>query len=609
MSVDRGFTQVAGGGRPVVNRGFALTAGGGYPAVDQGYSLTAGGTPPVAPTLALGTATSTTQPITITGGSGATSWALQYALASSGSWATFSTPAVGAGSDTVTGLTASTSYDYRLVASNAYGSTNSAAVTGSTAAGGAEGATFDYYIAATGDDNNAGSLASPWSITALHTKQATYRGKRVGLLGSLGTITSGRVGGVATTLYSMLQAGAPGNFPIIRIDGGTSGTPTYIGSSGPGGGYVARTALIDASNPAGGAITTVDGQPLLGQHPSDGGVTNFGYVEIQGIKLRGYGNSGLFFYASVDSLQGLYIHDNEIYDGLCISSNNNPGAIWLQSCKLGASGANANKIHNNYIHDNKTVGGSISPHGMYGVMTFLSRDVSIKHNRFVNTLSIYGKDYYQDADIQYNYIDQGDFGSAISSAGTLPAIRGFIPDTGRTTTIKYNVIVGSMLFYGGDALKIAGTVVIDHNTFYMTQNGAWAAQFTIVSGSRIQFSNNLVYFTGTLATDPGTIGWWPLAGGVTPTIMPNCDYNAYVSGALFSPELYVTSDLSIASWKAYAGYGFDAHCVTLSATPFAGTPTTGNVASFTTNSLVATQSSTGGKIGHGGGAETAGTDW
>src|SRR5580700_10727712 len=50
--------------------------------------------------------------------------------------------------------------------------------------------TFDYYISPSGSDSNAGTQGSPWSITAINTKQATYAGKRVGLMDGTYTVYS-----------------------------------------------------------------------------------------------------------------------------------------------------------------------------------------------------------------------------------------------------------------------------------------------------------------------------------------------------------------------------------------------------------------------------------
>src|SRR5271170_671141 len=74
--------------------------------------------------------------------------------------------------------------------------------------------TFDFYISPTGDDVlGAGTLASPWSITALGTmpnrattavKWTTYGGKSVGLIGDQGTYTQGQANGTITTLASLM---------------------------------------------------------------------------------------------------------------------------------------------------------------------------------------------------------------------------------------------------------------------------------------------------------------------------------------------------------------------------------------------------------------------
>ena len=102
----------------------------------------AGATAPAQVTgLTLGTATSTTQPLTWTapnnGGSAITDYAVQWSPAGAGTWATFADGTGTTTSATVTGLTASTSYDYRVAAVNAIGTgTNSATSTGSTASAG-----------------------------------------------------------------------------------------------------------------------------------------------------------------------------------------------------------------------------------------------------------------------------------------------------------------------------------------------------------------------------------------------------------------------------------------------------------------------------------------
>ena len=97
-----------------------------------------GGTAPGAVTgLTAGTATSTTQPLTWTAPSTGTApivYLVQYRLTGSGSYTTFATGVTGT-SSTVTGLSASTAYDYLVTPSNAYGSGTAASLTNvSTAA-------------------------------------------------------------------------------------------------------------------------------------------------------------------------------------------------------------------------------------------------------------------------------------------------------------------------------------------------------------------------------------------------------------------------------------------------------------------------------------------
>jgi len=112
---------------------------GTYSASASG-STAAGATAPAQVTgLTLGAPTSTTQPLTWTapanGGSAITDYLVEYKASASGTWLTFSDGTSATASATVTGLTASTAYDYRVSAINAIGTgTVSATVSGSTSA-------------------------------------------------------------------------------------------------------------------------------------------------------------------------------------------------------------------------------------------------------------------------------------------------------------------------------------------------------------------------------------------------------------------------------------------------------------------------------------------
>lgn len=104
------------------------------------YTVSASATAPAQVIgLTLGTATSSTQPLTWTapsdGGSAITDYVVQSSPAGSGTWTTFADGTSTSATATITGLSASTSYDYRVAAVNAIGQgTYSSTATGSTSA-------------------------------------------------------------------------------------------------------------------------------------------------------------------------------------------------------------------------------------------------------------------------------------------------------------------------------------------------------------------------------------------------------------------------------------------------------------------------------------------
>jgi hypothetical protein len=463
---------------------------------------------------------------------------------------------------------------------------------------------FDYYLDPAGDDNNDGTLASPWSIGAINSKRATYAGSRVGLLP--GTYTHSRVGGVATSLYSALVAKDGDLIPVLQVQGGaSSAAKTYIGSSDAEGNYSARTALIDFTNPSGGAHATNNGCGI-GQW-TGGDVTQYGQWKLQGVKIRG----GTFatvghYHPTIHALEGVHIADCEIYDQVAPSSNDNPGGIWFQRGAEGATDADRCVVENNYVHDLTTTAGSVNPWGCAGIITFECYDIVIRQNTFARCYAIYGKDYYQYGLIERNYCDCGDFGSSTSN-GTLPAIRGFIPDTGQTTTFRHNIILRGLMPYGGDALGIVGNMVIDGNTFFTPVDGAWGILARPTSTARIQITNNLHWWDGTVSTDPDTIAW--LNTEIDDTMLTDCDYNVYRSTALFSPLLFTDSNRNYASWQGFGSYGFDANSQTLASTPFSTTPAEIDPATFAITGAAATASSTGGPVGAVNGSRQIGADW
>lgn len=100
-----------------------------------GRQINMGGLPGQVTGLTLGTATTTTQPVTWSAPTGSpTDYIVQWALAGSGTWNTFADGTSTSTSATVTGLTAGVNYDYRVAAVNGAGTGSySSTVTGYTA--------------------------------------------------------------------------------------------------------------------------------------------------------------------------------------------------------------------------------------------------------------------------------------------------------------------------------------------------------------------------------------------------------------------------------------------------------------------------------------------
>ena len=96
---------------------------------------------------------------------------------------------------------------------------------------------FDYYIATTGSDTNPGTLASPWAITGINSKQATYAGKRLGIVaGTLygGTIVVARQVVTSTSALAMTGTQSSANtldVGVITLEQSVGSTATTTGAS------------------------------------------------------------------------------------------------------------------------------------------------------------------------------------------------------------------------------------------------------------------------------------------------------------------------------------------------------------------------------------------
>lgn len=463
---------------------------------------------------------------------------------------------------------------------------------------GQSAASFDYYISASGDDNNPGTLASPWSITALNSKQSTYAGKNIGIIGDQGIIHYGTAGGVQTTLYSLFQGASGTGNPILALNGGTSaGSPTYIASCTSEGVYSARKAILDASNPSNGALPTVAAS-IMGQTSYNGSnVTNYGNVTVDGLVLRNFTFAALNFYANTgnsSAASGLVIKNCELYNGQNVVSNNNPGAIWIDYF-------NGTAVNNCLIHDLQTnAPGTSSMMQSCGYIQFNSQNTRITNCTFYNCCAISNKDGWQSMDVSYCYCGWGPFGQPYSGgsqySGMGGTIQNYLCGAGATVVFHHNILIGPLLAYGESSQANEGTVLIYNNTFYkpggiggsnhgldvFTDN---RPSNTAGGGGQFQFYNNLVY-----AADANYDGFrnseWPGAfvkmngdtGGGLWSLLTNTDHNAYGSGMSFATGWAAgQSTLPLSTWQSY---GYDAHSIVLSSSPFTGTPVEAVSASF-----------------------------
>jgi Right handed beta helix region len=434
---------------------------------------------------------------------------------------------------------------------------------------------FDYYISPTGDDNNPGTLASPWSITALNSKMSIYSGKRIGIIGDVGgtqtPIQYGTVGGTRTTLYSIANGMGSLN-TTLRVNGGSSSASTYLGSCTSAGVYKVGWAIIDLADPSSGnapvsANAVAIGQSFYGVTP----VPNPGYTTIDGLIVRNFNYAGIIFGdVQTSSLSGVIIRNCQVYNGICTTSAENPGGIFLGT-------TNGAQVLNCLIYNCTTSGGSFHPWGMGGITTYKASGL------IVTNCTIYGcgyaiqnKDTNQYGTYSYNYLDNGSFGSAANTEQAW-ALKGPIPGIGQTLTVHHNIIVGNGYDgYGEDGLLVSGAATFYNNTFYTppaVTTAAYCAWFdTISAPGSFNWYNNLVYYTAYGKNDGGQTGCLSFTPA-TAISASAVNYNYYGTGMQFGT---LVGNLLLSAWQAL---GFDANSVS-GGSPFSSTPAALNINSF-----------------------------
>lgn len=484
----------------------------------------------------------------------------------------------------------------------AQGSSGAAAIAegGDTAAGSGSpgGVTFNFFIAPNGDDSNNGlTPATAWSLSALNSKQSTYTGQNIGIVGDIAgvqtPITQTSIAGTVTTLYAAYQA-QPGNGSgcIFNINGGTAVKSTYIASCNSSGVYTPRWAVIDCSLPgSGGATVPTVAAYLMGQNFNLGSVPKMGFTTVDGLVIKYFTMCAVAFshtgiQGPVSGMLNVVVQNCEISNGGNIIPDNNPGAISLAGCY-------APVITNNKVHDLQTVtggGGSSVPWGHHALMTYMSNAMVVTNNTFYNCNAIMTKDTFQDfANCSYNYLDHGVFGSANGGQNISQApIQSNCPGAGVISNVHHNIILGAANFSAQSGTnQIAGTANLYNNTFY--GSAAYTFPFSAVecnaatSGSAIQFQNNIVWAASNSYDNGNGYGncIWILTMTVSNSTFNNNVYGANGNGVRFGR----TAGQNLALAAAQSTLSIDSTSVSIATTPFSGTPTAQVPSSFATNSL------------------------
>jgi len=433
------------------------------------------------------------------------------------------------------------------------------------------GATFNFYISPTGSDSNAGSLASPWSITAINTHQSTYAGQRLGIM-------PGRYD-VSTLMQAATYQGA-----VLQIQGGpNSSTKTYIGTCNSSGQYQAGTATITAYGSVGaygGGNTThtpyVIGQTVASVATGTGPQpTNIGNWTLDGLIITGFNAWAIALSGGEDTLPSQVVNATIQNCTLANSANNvsgtHPGAIMCyayQNCLI------TNCMFSNNIctsgEDATHAGSAVTAWGFGGGTSGLVID----HCTILETQGIViGEDNgtCQNSTIQYCYAD-------FTPTTDVTNVDFLSSGTNTTTTatpgnsIHHNIIVAGTPrdSIGYSSEQGAAPEAFYNNTWIRNASGLLGYRYVEASGKSalVTAYNNLMYDNGN--SGAGAYGY--MAGNVD--VFALCDYNIYgtlMSGTQFST--YASGSAggatgqTFANWKTAIG-AKDAHSSQSGTNPF-----------------------------------------
>ena len=538
------------------------------------YSNEASATPaaaaPGAPSGLSASAGNTQVSLTWAAGSGATSYNVYRGTTAGGESTTAIATGITSTSYTNTGLTNGTTYYYKVKSVNASGTSaysNEASATPAAAGGSA------FYVSPSGNDANAGTLASPW-------KTGTKAGN---------SATPG------STVY--FRAGTYGQFDINVSGNSSAGYITFTN-------YPGETAIVDGTGYTGsfdhGLIHCLDRSyiKIVGFEVRNGSSTSSSFGPV-GIFVQSFSNAGsniqvLSNYvhnitntaASNGNAHGILVRGEDaahVLNNITVSGNQ------IANCKTGWSenltvsgNVQTFTVSNNTVHDNNNIGidctggysgvaggaqarnGTVSGNTVYNCSTL--------SNPYYNTYTCAG--LYVDGGTQIvmerNTVHNCDYGIELSAE--IPGIvTSFV-------TVRSNIVYNNSAFgLGIGGYAASGTGGTDHctivnNTFYNDDTlnwwiGEWHCGWRATNNV---FTNNIVYagsgndnFFKDEGTDGASVGTF--------------DYNQYYSAggdanAKWQWINQTSWTTTFASWKSVSGQ--DAHSTF--GDPGLVSPSTGN---------------------------------
>jgi hypothetical protein len=439
---------------------------------------------------------------------------------------------------------------------------------------------FDFFISASGNNSNAGTLASPWAITAISNaaKQALYAGKRVGIIGN--TLASPTVYDVSSLMTTDAQNGARN--PALNINGGTSNAArTFIGACDSSGNYSPRCVTLDAKGASGffgGGNSTTNA--IIGCNSA---VANRGFWTLAGIKLTGFSMWSLHIGNSPSGATNIHdwtVQDCEITGGNdqsnTLSSGTNIAPIVIY---MGSNGL----FTNCYVHDN--IGWTDANHfsAVYQWGLSATHDVTFDKCTFVNTGNVHSKEATQyNNTVQYCVIDMSAKTPAGGQTQNFAGIFGFNADGGAGTLSSFhnNIIINSFCYIAlsNDTGQNGWTtpVQIYNNTFVASGNQGAGAYFclngfeTTAGTHRISGWNNLFVDNGfsPSATYSYTTFNLDLGSGWDYNVYGGHDHYGTVPSGTQSSAGFVAYS-TIAAWRTATGA--DTHSVSSTTNPVVGT--------------------------------------